>query len=154
MLSLASSDSVNLYTDAAGSKGFAAVFGHQWFVGHWKEDMATQSIAAKELFPIVLALEIWGLKLKNRRVLFMTDNAAVVEIINKTSSKCTVIMTLVRRLVLAGMRHNIHFRSKHIPGKSNVVADHLSRFDFQAARQVAPWLSPRPISIPQANYKL
>ncbi|XP_064602382.1 uncharacterized protein LOC135468177 [Liolophura sinensis] len=47
--------------------------------------MATQSIAAKELFPIVLAL-----------VLFMTDNAAVVGIMNKTSSACAVIMTLFR----------------------------------------------------------
>ena len=53
---------------------------------------------------------------------------AVVEIINKQSSKDRTLKRLVRRLVLAGLKFNVLFKAKHIPGKSNVVADHLSRF--------------------------
>lgn len=42
-------------------------------------------------------------------------------------------MRLIRRLVLATLSYNIHFRAKHIPGKHNVTADRISRFQFQAA---------------------
>lgn len=60
-------------------------------------------IAVKELFPIVLALEIWGSEMANRKILFMSDNMAVVEVINKqsTCSKEKCLMHLLRRLVLA-----------------------------------------------------
>ena len=82
------SDSIRLYTDAAGVHGgFAAVLGHQWFSGPWPTDMQSLHITIKELFPIVLAIEIWGHLLKNHKILFMTDNLAVVHIINKTTSR-------------------------------------------------------------------
>lgn len=53
---------------------------------------------------------------------FHSDNIAVVEIINKISSKDTSVMCLVRRLVLACLRHNI-FQAEHIPGKINTLPD-------------------------------
>lgn len=34
-------------------------------------------------------------------------------------------MVLVRRLVLNGLKHNILFQARHIPGLTNVLADHL-----------------------------
>jgi hypothetical protein len=52
--------------------------------------------------------------LTNHKILFFTDNAAVVDIINNTTSKDKVIMKLVRRLVLAALKYNIFFRAKHI----------------------------------------
>lgn len=101
-----------------------------------------------ELFPIVLALEIWGNKLKNHKILFFSDNMDVVEIINKQSSMDKIKMRLVRRLVIAALTHNILFNAKHIPGKSNCIADHLSRFNFQEARTIAPWLDVGPTTVP------
>ena len=44
-----SSDHFKLFTDAAGSLGLAAVFGHMWFAA-----LASYDITVKELFPIVL----------------------------------------------------------------------------------------------------
>ena len=144
-----SSDYVKLYSDAAGEHGgFAAVFGDQWLGGSWPVDLKAMHITFKELFPIVLALEVWGHKLKNHKILFMCDNYAVVEILNKTSCKDVNVMKLVRRLVLSCLQHNIHFRGKHIPGYTNVISDKLSRFQFQAAFQAAPWLNHSPTRIP------
>jgi hypothetical protein len=80
--------------------------------------------------------------------LFLTDNAAVAEIINKTSSKDTIIMKLVKRLALAALKHNIHFKAKHIPGKTNVIFDLLSRLSFQEAHHIAPWLNANPVVVP------
>ena len=57
-------------------------------------------IAIKELYPIVLALELWGPRLGDRRILFMSDNEAVVNVVNKHSCKEKTLMKLVRRLVL------------------------------------------------------
>jgi hypothetical protein len=72
----------------------------------------------------------------------------VVEVINKQSCKDKVMMRLVRRMVLAALTFNIVFRAKHIAGKSNVTADHLSCFQFQKARQLAPWLTASKTTIP------
>jgi hypothetical protein len=52
------------------------------------------------------------------------------------------------RLVLAALKHNIHFKAKHIPGKTNVIYDLLSRFSFQEAHHIVPWLNANPVVVP------
>ena len=143
-----SSEKLSLYTDASGALGYAAVLGSHWFVGEWTESHKSYQIAIKELFPIVLALEVWSTKLKNHKILFFSDNKAVVDIINKQSSKDKILMRLIRRLVLCALKFNILFRAKHIAGTHNVLADRLSRFQFQEAKLQAPWLHPTPTTIP------
>ncbi|VDI74165.1 Hypothetical predicted protein [Mytilus galloprovincialis] len=125
-----SSESLKLYSDAAGVHGgYAAVFGSTWFAGEWPQNMLQLHITIKELFPIVLAVEIWGHSLSNHKVLFLTDNQAVADIINKTSSRDKILMKLVRRLVLASLKFNIHFKAKHIaesPSHSSLVKSNSS----------------------------
>lgn len=58
-------------------------------------------------------------------------------------------MKLVRRLVLVTLSQNILFKAKHIPGKSNTLADHLSRFKFQEAFRIAPHLNPSQTVVPK-----
>lgn len=144
-----SSDSINLYTDAAGSKGYAAVYGHYWVAGPFPDSWDDYHITVKELYPIVLALSIWGHTLTNRRLRFHTDNQACVHIINSQTSKDNLIMRLVRCLVTTSLKHNILFRAEHVPGRHNLIPDLLSRFQFQKARQVAPWLNSAPTAIPE-----
>ena len=106
-------------------------------------------IAVKELFPIEMALEYWGKRLRIPKCYFcLTIINAVVEIINKRSSRDPVLMKLLRHLVLVALKYNIHFRAKHIAGKQNLVADKLSRLQFQETFQVAPWLNPVPTNLP------
>lgn len=143
-----SSDYLTLFTDASGSVGFAAVLGKNWFASRWDNDLKHYQIAIKELFPIVLAIEIWGNTLSYKRILFMSDNMAVLDIINKQTSKEKTLMKLVRRLVISTLKYNIQFKSKHIPGKHNETADHLTRFKFQEAFKSAPHLSQHQTTIP------
>ena len=79
--------SLQLYTDAAGSKGYSAIFGKHWFCGAWPDSWKSLHIALLELFPIVIALHIWGPCMANRCVAFYTDNTAIVDIINRQTSK-------------------------------------------------------------------
>ena len=136
-----------MYTDASGTLGYAAIFGTHWFAYPWVESMVPLGITIKELFPIFLALELWGKHLTNHKILFMSDNQAVVQVINKQSCYEPILMKLVRRLVLAALTNNIYFRSAHIPGKENVLADKLSRLKFQEALLMAPWLDQTTIAL-------
>ena len=134
-------DHYSLYTDASGSVGYAANFCRRWFVLKWPKDLEQHQIAVEELFPITLTLEMWGYSMEYHKVLFLSNNPAIVEVINKKSCRDPIVMSLVRQSVVAPLHFNILFRAKHIPGKTNVVADHLSRFQFQKAKLVGPWLS-------------
>ena len=124
-----SNKTLDLYTDATKSKGFGGVYGSRWFYGSFPDDWKVMNIMTLEFYPIILALEIWGGLLKNRCILFFTDNEALVSVINKQSSKYCDIMIMVRHLVLKCLQFNILFRAKHIhvAGKRNVLADFLSR---------------------------
>ena len=62
--------------------------------------------------------------MRNQRIIFFTDNAALVDVINKTTSRDPVIMGLVRQLVLACLKFNILFRAAHVPGLENHLADY------------------------------
>lgn len=149
-----SSDNLSLFTDASGSLGCAAVFGSHWFALPWPDNLKEHQIAVKELFPIVLALEIWGTHMGNKKVLFLSDNIAVVHAINKLSCKDKVLMSLLRRLVSVALHHNIWFKSKHIMGKLNVTADFLSRLSLQKAFKESPWLDREPVIVPTDLLKI
>lgn len=77
---------------------------------------------------LVRVTEMFGRYLANHNILFMTDNSGVIEIVNKISS------------VLACLKYNILIRYQHVPGFQNTIADHLSRFQIDEAKQAANWL--------------
>ena len=143
-----SSSSLKLYSDASG-KAYAAVLGSHWLQGKFPDEWLQTNIAIKELLPIVLSVKMWGLTLANKRILFFTDNEAIVSVINKQSSKEPTIMSLIRSLVVSTLTFNIQFRAKHIPGRHNTIADLLSRCQVEKARSIAPWLDPEPVHLPQ-----
>lgn len=63
---------LELYTDAAGSGGFAAYFWGQWSAGEWPDSWRgsefIRNLVLLELFPIVLADELWGQDFRNKWV--------------------------------------------------------------------------------------
>ena len=81
------SNTFELYTDSAGSRGYSAIFGTHWLYGKWPPQWHHLNIATLELFPIVIALHICGPKISNKCIMLFTDNAALVNIINKQTSK-------------------------------------------------------------------
>lgn len=139
---------LDLYTDAAGSLGYGAIFKTSWFYGVWPIPMAKFEITFKELFPIILALEIWGSRLRNKCITLHSDNYAAVHIINKQSSKDSNVMKLVRRMVLACMQFNILIHAKHIPGKTNTLPDLLSRLQVKQFQRLAPHMDALPTEVP------
>ena len=132
------SNTLNLYTDACGALGFGAVFGSKWCYGEWPDSWRHSNIAFLEFYPIVLSLFLWGHKMQNRRILFLTDYEAIVHVINKQSCRDKSLMFFVWKMVLASLTHNIVFNAKHIPGVTNKLADALSRLQVHTFKQLAP----------------
>ena len=117
-------------------------------------------ISILELYPIFLFMEILPEMFRNKTVLFHCDNSAVVEILNKQTSKDTHIMRLLRKIVLLSLKFNINIIASHIPGKYNIIADRLSRgqvnvsllteWGLKTRIIVPPHLLPTPALVPLA----
>ena len=92
---------------------------------------------------------LWGHDMQNQRILFFTDDKALVHVINKESYRDKNLMFLVRRLVLVCLEKNIRFKAKHIPGLHKILADGLSQLKLQTFKQLAPaCMTPHPAEIP------
>jgi hypothetical protein len=111
----------------ASKKGYGATYGKSWIEGIWPPSWSDLNIAVLELFPIYLLLAMFAHKLQHSHITFFTDNQAVVYIINKQTSKCPIIMAILRPLVLLLLHNNIILKSKHIPGIDNTLCDLISR---------------------------
>ena len=123
--------------------------GKLWCFGPWPEHWKLFNIIILEFYPIVLSVLLWGPLMRNQRILFYTDNAALVDIINKTTSRDPTIMVLVRQLVLACLKFNIFSRAQHVPGVHNTLADALSRLQVSKFKELAPaGVQALPIVIP------
>ena len=61
---------VEVSSDAGGSLGFGAYLEGMWFTGSWMFSQREQSIAYKELFPVVIAAHVRGHQWCRRHVLF------------------------------------------------------------------------------------
>ncbi|OCT68288.1 hypothetical protein XELAEV_18039587mg, partial [Xenopus laevis] len=81
---------LNLYTDAAASAGFSAVFGTLWIVdawpSFWVELKLTKNLVLLECFSLLVVLEVWGSQLANKHVVWHCYNMGVVHVVNNLSS--------------------------------------------------------------------
>ena len=60
MIAMSGGTELHLYSDVSGSFGCGAWQSNRWFQFAWPADYAGQSIATKELVPIVMACVLWG----------------------------------------------------------------------------------------------
>ena len=58
-------------------------------------------------------------------------------------------MDLVRELFLLAAKYDFRIAAAHVPGKENLLADALSRFQLQEFFHLAPHATKIPVPIPQ-----
>lgn len=144
---------ISLFTDASSNHGFGGYYAGRWFQGKWPEEIHNLgndpiSMALLELYPIVVAVVLWGHEWSGKRIKFLCDNLATVQIIRKRRSKSAIIMKLMRKLTWKSACENFLILCDHVPGKENVIADSLSRFQMARFREAAPTASKDPVNIP------
>ena len=155
--SIVTSPQINLCSDASKT-GYGAVYAKNWIQGTWPSAWSSLNIAFLELYPIFLTLSIFAPKLAHSVIYFHTDNQAVVDVLNKQTAKCPLLMQVVRPLVLLLLSHNINLTAIHIPGINNVLCDSLSRQPATPNLLRTYGMSPNPTPIPPhllpANYQI
>ena len=110
--------------------------------------MRQENIATKELIPIILAAACWGSSWKGAQVQAFTDNAAVVEVINKFSTTDPALMHLVCCLHFFMAHYEFAMAASHVPGRQNQAADALSRDNQSLFFSLLPQAHPQPSHIP------
>ena len=127
---------IHFWTDASGQFGCGALEPHsqEWIQLQWPHTYAREwvrlkeeSIALKELLPIVLACAVWGEGWKNRAVTVHCDNLGVVALVNSGYSRVPQIMHLLRCLFFIRARFHLDVWAVHVPGVQNTLADAISR---------------------------
>lgn len=141
-------DNLQLYTDVSSRFGYGAVFQNHWLYSEWNSEWLGTNITVKELYPIVLAIELWGREITNMSICFNCDNEALVYVLNKHTSSEPKVMFLVRKLVLLALNYNIVFTARHLPGKSNILSDVFSRLQISKFRYLMPQADLHPAEIP------
>jgi hypothetical protein len=142
---------LNIYTDASGTHGCGAYFRGEWFHYAWPPSQQLSkhtSIQWQELFAIVAAAFTWGHLWQQKRILFFCDNLPIVQAWEGKGSKQPRVMSLLRTLFLTAARNSFTITMKHLPGKSNEIADAISRKQFDRFFSLAPQAQRTPTPTP------
>ena len=131
-------------------KGFAVYMDADWAAGVWDNDdyigvvSQCQHIVSKplmekfeldninvlELWPIVVGLKRWALKLKNKSLVVFTDNTQVMFMLMNGGSVNECCCNWIKEIFWLTAIYNINLVPKYINTKSNLVADTLSRIVY------------------------
>lgn len=130
-----------IYTDASlEGFGFFSPTHNIGFYGSLPEpgEGAATTIFYYEAYAIVAAID-WASRLqqKPRRLTIFTDSMNSCDIFNSLSAGPKYNRLLIRSAEIVLVR-NIDIRVQHIPGDSNVIADALSRFKPEVAKELVP----------------
>ncbi|XP_019858872.1 PREDICTED: uncharacterized protein LOC109587091 [Amphimedon queenslandica] len=105
-------------SDASGSWGCGAFdqYHGSWFQLPWPASWAEVNIAAKELLPVVIAAAVWGRRWAGQRVLFLSDNTAVVAALSSRSACHPILAHLLKCLFFWEAKFDFEHSADHIPG--------------------------------------
>lgn len=133
-------------TSDASRKGFGAHCGRDWFVGSRSDelkfytdcghvvpppqDLPTEeldNINVLELYPVLHSIERWGPVFESHKVILITDNLQVLQIVKMGRSINKTCMQWLHRLFWLSVQYDLEFESDYIASKENVCADTLPR---------------------------
>ena len=156
-------DRLNLYTDASkntllGCGGFCDA---DYFSQRWDQKFIEDfdpSIEFLELYAVVCGVMLWIHRFPNRRVILFCDNNSAVGMINSSSSNCKNCMILLRLMTLKAMIHNVRIYAQWVSGKTNKLANFLSRMKmkqfWQEVEKKNLTMNKRPTEIPEEMWPM
>ena len=143
----ATSEILQFFTNAStGNKfglngGFGCFFNGRWNFGIWPQNFMLQespSIDYLELYALCVGVLTWSKLLTHRNVTIFCDNTGVRDMVNSTVGKNNQSMVLLRILMLECLIHNICLSVEYLSTYKNILADALSRQDFETFWRNAP----------------
>ena len=110
--------------------GAGGVAGNQYYSVRFPEHLRRKevNIVHLELWAIIIAIRLWGVKLTGKYIRVKTDNESVSSIINSGRSRDEMLQTQLRELVWWLSTYQVKLRAIHWPGRLNILPDLLSRW--------------------------
>ena len=119
----------NIYLDAC-LVGLGGVWNQQVYQCLVPTFNCAVSIVHYEMINILVALRLWVRDLNGKRLVIHCDNAAVVSILNTGKGQDSLLLAIARNVWLCAANSDIDLTLVHIPGKNNIIADLLSRWQI------------------------
>lgn len=118
---------VVLASDASGS-GWGAVLGSTMASGIWSQEQSQLHINVREMLAVQLGLLQLASHISNKHIQLQIDNTTVVSYLNRMGGTHSLHLDNLAQAIWGwALLRNIHLSAVHIPGKSNICADYLSR---------------------------
>lgn len=117
-----------VFTDACNVSA-GAIYEHEFVYTPWNlhPDHEDLHINYKETLAIMLALQHWSTRFRNKHVIVYCDNQTAVAIINKGSSRNKIVMSALRDMFWLSACNNFRIHAIYYPGSENRCADAVSR---------------------------
>ena len=140
----------SMTSDASGTWGCGAFRNDslEWFQVGWPPHYQEASIAAKELVPILIGAALWGRFWSGSKVLFLSDNQAVVEVLGSLSSRDPRMCHLLKCLFFFEAHYSFEHVCRHLAGSGNCAADALSRDNTALYFSIHPQAPQAPSWVP------
>ena len=90
-------------------------------------EVKSKHINVLELQTVLVAAEMWGSSWRGSHILVRSDNMATVSAINKGSSRSLELMPIIQQLFWLSVKFQFRLTASFLPGRLNVLSDHLSR---------------------------
>ena len=130
-------DSLSFSTEACGS-GAGGYFSGKFFHTPFPHPILLlygHDINTLELLTIMVALKLWGTTLCGQRVIISCDNENSVLALNSGRSRTAGMQCCLREICFLSAVFDFEIRADHVPGVSNAIADHLSRWHLSPSHQ-------------------
>ena len=124
----------------ASQTGWGAVLNGKQAAGYWDKQVAQMPSNYRELLAILLAIKAFEHDLKCKTVQVLSDNVAAVTYINHLGGPSLSLAALASAVWITAYEVGIELSAKHLGGKENVHADHLSRLSPHYKWQLHPRL--------------
>ena len=113
---------------ASGAGGyFQGQHFHTPFPGHLLEEYG-HDINILELLAVMVALKLWAPALRGQRFILNCDNKNCVLSLNSGRSRTRAMQLCLREIWFLLAAFDFEIAAHHIPGTSNSLANHLSRW--------------------------
>ena len=133
----------------ASLQGLGARWGSQIYALAIPLGYMNFQIVHLEMLNILAALQVWQSQWSNRKVEIACDNLAAVQVLTSGRTRDLTLAAIARNIQFQAALMNISLKFTHIPGKTNVLADLLSRWQTAPrAEQTLAQLLPSHMWVP------
>lgn len=105
------------------------------FYGTWAAALGPGDMPVAELAVAVMAVEVWGSRLRNRIVEVHSDSSAAVKALRKGRSDSERMNALLHHALRLSALLDFAIYPQHCPARFNHLADRLSRMSQSSSRQ-------------------